>query len=494
MSKNTRRGKKRQFKFGKVLGKNLKAEFSDEQITDSGGIQVISKIEEKRRFIDGFSSCIPDWRKCPEFCDYSIEHLVAQRVSLICAGYEDVIDSNFKREDLAFSLFLSSITGNPNLASQATVTNFENSISEATLTALHQWFLKNYMERKDRPTRIILDPDGSSIPTYGNQEKTAYHGYYQTNQYFPLFIYDHTGRLISCRLRPGTEDESKIIVSELERIVPQLREKWPGIKITVRADAGVYHPEICDWCEDNDVYYLIRIAKPGSGGGSLFTESKATAETAARRFRRKFGTEEYVGTDITRGDRIKEIKEITDKKEKKKQLKRLEKRIIRHYTFFNHRAGKGGKDPKQWRQERRIVCVCTHTDWGGERTFFVTNLLDHPEDLIKLYNQRGEAELHIKSMKALQCTRLSCMTFNANQYRLLLHGLAYLFMFELKRRLPKKLKHFTIASIQKRIIKIPALITCLARDFVIQWSENYQWKKELFSLLHSIDRMKPLQC
>src|SRR5580704_12839746 len=149
-----------------------------------------------------------------------------------------------------------------------------------------------------------------------------------------------------------------------------------------------------------------------------------------------------------------------------------------------HRTGKGGNDKKAWRQERLVLCAVTHDDWGSQRTFFVTNISNlGPMYLIdELYNQRGEAELFIRAMKEIKCTRLSCQSFVANQFRLFLHGLAYLLLLQLKRLLPPSIRHLSIASIQKYIIRLPARITQVARDFMLRWSETFPWKNQLLTL------------
>jgi len=112
----------------------------------------------------------------------------------------------------------------------------------------------------------------------------------------------------------------------------------------------------------------------------------------------------------------------------------------------------------------------------------------------QLYNQRGEAELFIRARKEIKCTRLSCQSFFANQFRLFLHGLAYLLLLQLKRLMPSRLHHMSLASIQKYSVRIPALITHTARDVVLRWSETFPWKKELLSLCKRIDKAKPLRC
>lgn len=162
-------------------------------------------------------------------------------------------------------------------------------------------------------------------------------------------------------MRPGSEDEA--IVGELKRIVPQIKAKYPGRQIIVRADAGVYHPAICDWCEDNDVFYLMRFPGSGHGGGSLATSSAFAVEAARKDFHKRFGREKFLHSKVTKSKRETEIKQIKDKKKRQKELRELRERHVRIYTEFMHRTGKGGNDTKAWRQDRLVLCVVTHDDW-----------------------------------------------------------------------------------------------------------------------------------
>ena len=100
------------------------------------------------------------------------------------------------------------------------------------------------------PKQIILDFDGSSFPTYGDQENTSYRGYYETNMYFPLFVYDQDGWLICAILRPGYDGEARLTVPVLKRLVSGLRQASTKVKIILRVDAAFGSRELYDWCED----------------------------------------------------------------------------------------------------------------------------------------------------------------------------------------------------------------------------------------------------
>jgi Transposase DDE domain group 1 len=497
MSNNTAPHDQKQWNFGKVLGKQLRAAFDGHWLTDCGGAQLFAAVEDKFKIVESFSACIPDWRKPSKLVQYSIKHQVAQRSLLVFCGFEDAIDSNFKRSDMALSLALAATSGNPKMASQSQICILENKIKRATINSLHRWFLQHSIERhKDRtPQQIILDFDGSSVPTHGNQEGTAYHGYYETNMYFPLFVFDQDGWLIACLLRHGSESEDKRIVSELKRITSELRMKWPKVRIILRADAGVYNPKICDWCEKNDVFYIFRIQSPPHGGGGMRVHSDKAASLAEKEFLRAFRKERYKDSNISKSKLEASIRKLSNKKKRRNKLAELDTRLSRVYHEFVYQSGMSDNDKKRWKRPRRILVACTHDDWGGDRTFFVTNIVGgKPEEIIKqIYNRRGQMELSIGDMKVLKCTRLSCQSFLANQFRLFLHGLVYLFFLRLRRLLPPRISP-SIASLQKYFIRLPARITQTSREFLLHWDSTFPWKRELFDLLRNLDRQPPLRC
>ena len=73
-----------------------------------------------------------------------------------------------------------------------------------------------------------------------------------------IFCGDH---LLCARLRPSDIDASAGSVKELERIVSQIRNEWPDVHIIIRADSGFCREQIMFWCEQNNVDYVLGLAK-----------------------------------------------------------------------------------------------------------------------------------------------------------------------------------------------------------------------------------------
>ena len=96
-----------------------------------------------------------------------------------------------------------------------------------------------------------------------------------------------------------------------------------------------------------------------------------------------------------------------------------------------------------------------------------------PEGVVRFYNGRGTAEQWIKEGKyALNWTRLSCHRFVANRVRLSLFVLAYNLGNFLRRLcLPKAVKHWSLRSVQVKLIKMGGRLVRHSRRLIFQLAE-----------------------
>ena len=147
----------------------------------------------------------------PRSVRHSLATLVRQRVFQIACGYEDQNDAATLRADPLLKLVCGRLpeTG-ADLASQPTLSRLENAVRATTCYRLAVALGAVYLAERarlapgGRPTRILLDLDGTDDPTHGHQEGTAYHGYYGQHMYFPLLVFDgDTDQLVTAVLRPG---------------------------------------------------------------------------------------------------------------------------------------------------------------------------------------------------------------------------------------------------------------------------------------------------
>ena len=108
--------------------------------------------------------------------------------------------------------------------------------------------------------QIILDVDTTDLPLYGKQEGRFFHGYYDSYCYLPLYIF--CGEHVLCaRLRQSNSDASAGSLAEIERIIAQVRARWPEVKIILRGDSGFCRNELMSWCEGRDVDYVFGLAR-----------------------------------------------------------------------------------------------------------------------------------------------------------------------------------------------------------------------------------------
>jgi hypothetical protein len=301
--------------------------------------------------------------------------------------------------------------------------------------------------------------------------------------YFPLFVFDQDGVLITAILRPGEDAEARMTIPVLKRLVRAFRSVWSELEILVVMDAAFAGQKIYDWCEDHDVRYLIKLKNAGGKGSGLYSHSHDLAKLCKESFGRRFGVGRYLDGKTKKTDVEKAIR-TKKKKERKASFYELHQRIERRIGEFNYQAGKGGKDKKQWRQPRRVLLEATYDDWGARRTFWVTNIAGgEAEQLInEVYSRRGEAELRIKDAKAFRCDKLSCQEFMPNQFRLLMHVLAQRLLFSFRSLLPAGMQKKSLTFIREHFIRIPAIVEETAKKHHLSWSCSFPFKHAMHAL------------
>ena len=111
-----------------------------------------------------------------------------------------------------------------------------------------------------RPTdRIILDLDSSVSETHGQQEGSAYNGYFECTCYHPLFCFNQDGDLERALLRNGNVSSADDWRSVLETVVARYRHRPLGFKRFFRGDAGFAKPEVYGFLEIEGYHYAIRL-------------------------------------------------------------------------------------------------------------------------------------------------------------------------------------------------------------------------------------------
>ncbi|HLG70647.1 MAG TPA: IS1380 family transposase, partial [Chloroflexota bacterium] len=355
----------------------LVAAFDGGRVTSDGGLPWVAEADAALGLCDALAACIPDWRRGP--VRHSLATLLRQRVFQISCGYADQDDADTLRRDPLLKLVCGRLPeSGADLASQPTLSRLENAIDRRTCVRLAYALVAVYLAERERvaagrPTRILLDVDTTDDPTHGQQEGTAYHGYYRQHMYHPLLVFDgDTDQLLTAVLRPGNAHASWGAVAVLKRRVRLLRARWPGVVIELRADSGFAVPAVYDYCEREGIAYTIGLVpnpRLEALAAPLLAEAQAQSAAAG-------------------GAKVRLAAET------------------------RYQAG-------SWATERRVVYKAETLAKGPNTRFVVTTRREAPLALYDWYVDRGEPELWIKDFKrACQADRLSDHRFLANQFRL----------------------------------------------------------------------------
>ncbi len=415
----------------------LHAAFDGGRLTSDGGLPWLAEADTALGLCTLIASFVPEWRK--RTGQHSLETLVRQRVFQIACGYEDQDDADTLRHDPLLKLVCGRLpdTGAP-LASQPTLSRLENAMTRRACYRLAVALVELYLCERERagvPQRILLDLDGTDDPTYGAQEGTAYHAFYGQHMYHPLLIFDgDTNQLITAVLRPGNAHVSRGVVPILKRLLPVLKQRWPGVQIVLRADSGFATPALYDLCEQYSVQYTIGLV-PNA-------RLKRLAESVQAEAERQHQAQQAAGTEA--------------------------QQKVRHFGEAQYQA-------EGWKQARRVVIKAEVLEKGPNVRFVVTNQSPPPQELYEAYVDRGEAEGYIKDLKnACYADRLRCHSFWANQFRLLLHGAAYWLLDTLRRWLMQLgSPGMQLDTLRLRVLKIGGRVMELAEQVRLRLASSH---------------------
>ena len=187
--------------------------------------------------------------------------LLRQSVYSRLAGYEDLNDAESLCQDPTFRLIGSEKIWDRGAALTSPLQSFETErLGEeqnfAGLARLNRALIGK-AEATDSGYRTILDMDSTEVPVYGEQEQSAYNGYFESTCYHPLLLFNQEGDCLAAKLRPGNahsaEGWEELLLPEIER-QQQMRKE-----VAFRGDAAFARPEVYEALEERGVKYAIRI-------------------------------------------------------------------------------------------------------------------------------------------------------------------------------------------------------------------------------------------
>lgn len=447
--------------------------FDGGQISSDGGALLLRETEQRTGILSRLAKQFTDYRD-PERIEHSVNELVAQRVLGIALGYEDLNDHDALSSDSLLAMLVGKSDpaghdrlrerdqGKP-LASSSTLNRLELSLPDASKKERYKKIVANpagmdrllvdlFLESyKKAPNRIWLDLDATDDPLHGNQEGRFFHGYYRHYCYLPLYIFcgEH---LLCARLRPSNIDAASGSVEELERIVDQIRVRWPKTEIVIRGDSGFCRDAIMDWCEQRPgVHYLLGLAK-----NARLKRALGRAMQAAQ--------EQYHATNQS----------------------------ARVFDEFRYRTR------KSWSCERRVIGKAEHLSKGANPRFIVTSLPIDEIDSKTLYERdyciRGDMENRIKEQQQdLFADRTSSATLRANQNRLYFSAFAYVLLCALRRLglAGTEMARAQCGTIRLKLLKIGTRVRISVRKVWLSFSESYPYARIFQQVLKNLRTFPP---
>ena len=408
------------------FNQKLKLEFHGTKVTSDAGLLAYRELDDALVLTSTVDSELRDIRTGRN-TQHGLVALLRQSIYTRLAGYDDTNDAERLAVDPAMRHVAGGRAVERSAASNSVMSRFETEILsqpknlKLLMNLVGEWVDRAHQRKLLK--QIILDMDSSVSPTYGNQEGSAYNGYFACTCYHPLFCFNQFGDLERALLRNGYIHSADDWRSLLEPIVNRYR----GYDILrfFRGDAAFANPEIYRYLEAEGYFYAIRL----------------------------------------KDNQIlhKKIENILTR-----PVGRPPKKPIVLYHSFRYQVA-------SWKIARRVVAKI---EWHMPElfprvNFVVTNLRWKSSNVVKFYNKRGTVEQWIKEGKyALNWTRLSCHDFVNNQVRLQLFALAYNLGNFLRRLvLPKPVKKWSLRTLREKLIKIGAKVVRHSRYVVFQMAE-----------------------
>ncbi len=439
------------FSFAPHFSRRVEAGFSAGQVSSDGGALLLRETERKINLLSRLAGCFTDGRN-QELVEHQLGEMLSQRIYGLALGYEDLNDHEQLRRDPLLALLSGKRNLDEPLAGKSTLNRLElvgrtgryHKVGYSA-EALDQLLADLFIESHEAPpTEIVLDLDATDIPLYGHQPQRFFHGYYDSYCYLPLYIFAGD-QLLCARLRPANQDAAAGSVEEVKRIVAQLRERWPEVRIVLRGDSGFCREELMGWCEANHIDYVFGLARN-------------------QRLSR------IIGAQIHQAHL-------------QHQAQGKAARVFAEFSY---------KTRKSWSRARRVVAKAEYLDKGENPRFVVTSLTEQQWAAQNLYEKfycaRGEMENRIKEQMCLFADRLSTDEMRGNQLRLYFSALAYT-LVEALRRLGLKGTEWAQAqvdTIRSKLFKIGAIVCISVRRVLLQMSSAYPWKDIYAAAFHAL--------
>ena len=160
------------------FGTPLVIEPSPGQLSGDTGLLPIRQFDQRIGLTQVFAAALDDPRVA-DLTEHTFLEMVRSSVYGILAGYEDQNDHDTPRADPVLKLLADRSPEDDDLASQPTMSRFENAISIKSLKRLRDVFIDQFIASFDRPPRhLTFDLDAVDDPAHGHQQLPFWHAYY----------------------------------------------------------------------------------------------------------------------------------------------------------------------------------------------------------------------------------------------------------------------------------------------------------------------------
>ena len=440
---------------GQDFSKPVVARFDTPHSSSDGGAVLVKAVDSQMGLTRRLAACLEDAREPGKVVHERLD-LLRQRVFGLCCGYADCNDAARLVHDPIHKLLLGrDPLDGLGLASQPTLSRFENGVEQRELHAMGHVLADTVIERhrqrlQGRARRITIDLDPTDDPTHGQQELAFFNGHYDTWCYLPLvatvtFNGEAAQYAVAAVLRPGNAPASRGARALLWRLLQKLRRAFPTARLRVRLDGGFAHPKLFAFFERHGLEYVVAMAsnprlekRARRLLGRARMLSKATGETA-----HVYGETRYAARSWGRKRRVI-----------------IKAEVVRH----------PGRDPK------------------NNPRFVVTNLPHRPEGVYAIYGQRGEVENRLKELHhGLELDRTSCSRFWANQLRVLLTLAAYILLQELRRRAAgTPCATAQVSTLRERLIKAAVRVERSVRRIVLHLPRHFPWRADWLAIAQAV--------
>ena len=369
--------------------KPVELEISSSQMSSDAGLLPIVQFDETIGLTERFARALSDDRVV-RVVSHSKLDMVRQRVYGILADYEDQNDHDALRSDPVFKLICKRSPTDHDLASQPTLSRFENSVTVADLKRLRDELCDEFLDAFTvTPVRITLDVDAFDDPAHGQQQLIFYHGFYEQHQYLPIaFTCAETDMVALVGLRFGTCAASLGADDDLRYLVYRIRKRFPDVELILRGDCGFGVPVMYQVCEELGVTHTFGLA--------MNARLKAASD------------------------------ELLAQAEKQFQATSEKQRLFLPLLY----------QAESWDEPRQVVIKCEVHSQGTNRRAVSTNRAGWsilPDAVYEEYVDRGESENRNKELKReLAADRTSDHRFFANYFRLYLHAAALNLLIRLR--------------------------------------------------------------